>query len=152
MNEFIACFLKKKKKEQALSAAIASLMAALAILSFVLCVVYFEQIGRVLYYSLSISSLLIFGFGSIFCFIEMVSSHYLISFFISKGKDSKKVKTEISEISMHTVDRHFGSYKVKGEDGFFYWAAPLGKVPLAIGKRYSLLVWGAWIVGWREEK
>lgn len=152
MSVFIVSFLQKKKQEKALDVAIGIMMAVLALLSFALCAVYFEQIGQVLYYALSISGLLVCGFAAIFFFINAASSSYLISFFASKQKDPKEVKSEIVEISRHTVDRHFDSYKVKGKEGFFFWAMPLGDLPLEENKKYSLLVWGVWIVGWKEEE
>lgn len=152
MNEFIVAFLKKKEKEKAFDMVIGILMAILAILSFVLCIVYYEQIGQVLFYSLSIPSLLIFGFLAIYFFIRFAESSYLLSFCASKHKNQKEITTEIIETSRYTVDRHFDSYKVKGEGGFFYWAMPLGEVPLEEGKRYSLHIWDNWIVGWREEE
>ncbi len=152
MNEFIASFLKKKEKEKAFDMVIGILMTLLAVLSFVLYIVYYEQIGQVLFYSLSIVSLLIFGFVAIYFFTRFAESTYLLSFFASKRKNQKEITTEIVEISGYTLDRHFDSYKAKGNEGFFYWAKPLGEMPLEKGKRYSLLLWDSWVVGWREEE
>jgi len=152
MNENIVFYLSKKKKEMVFDVVIGILMAFLAILSFTFCVLYFERLGKGLFYSLSLLSLLLFGFVSIFFLLRARFAFYICSFFEAKRKESRELSLEVISISPFTTDRHFASWKIVTADGPIYWAAPLGGMPFAKQKKYSFLLWGNWIVGWREEE
>lgn len=152
MSEHILLFLDKKKKERVLDMVIGILMAIIAVIFFIICIVYFEQLGKGLFYLFSLSSLLLFGFASIFFLIRARFAFYVCSFFEVQRKEKRELEANVISISPFTVDRHFASWKIVTDDGPLYWAAPLGEMPFKEQRRYSLLLWNNWIVGWREEK
>ncbi len=152
MSECILLFLAKKKKERVFDMAIGILMAIIAIISFILCIVYFERLGKGLFYLLSLSSLLLFGFTSTFFLIKARYAFCVCSFFEAQRKEERELEVNVVSISPFTVDRHFASWKIVTDDGPLYWAAPLGEIPFKEQRHYSFLLWNNWIVGWREEK
>ncbi len=152
MSEGIVSYLSKKKKERVFDVVIGILMALLAIIFFTFCILYFEWLGKGLFYLLSLLFLLLFGFVSIFFLLRARFAFYMCSFFEAKKKKSREESLTIISVSPFTTDRHFASWKVMTDDGPIYWAAPLGEVPLVSQKKYSFLLWDNWIVGWREEE
>ena len=150
MKELARNFMARKKKEMVFALVIAIFSIVIAISGFVLSCVYFETIGKGLFYLYSFLSLFLFGMLAIWGIIGYWSNRYEISFWKKKSKD-EEISGRIIKVSSYTVDRHFDSLKIALEGGrFVYWFSPFGNCPFKDGETYRLQTKDNWISGWEK--
>lgn len=150
MNELLPTFLNKRKRRRVLGFTLGISFYVLSILLLVLGCLYFESLGKSLFYGVFLTIAIIFTlFGSFFLSLG-ISSACELSFFKAQNKRDDRMGQVIS-INPYSVNRHFESYKVSLKDGsFLYWATPFGECPLKEGDTYHFVASNSWILGWEK--
>lgn len=150
MMDLLTPFMGKRKKRKALGFALSACFYLGSILLLVFGCLFFQTVGKALFYGLFFPASLILDLLASFFLTEGISSSYELSFF--KGKtDKKEMYGEVISLKPYSVDRHFASLKICLKDGsFLYWVSVFGECPLKEGKTYAFVCAGAWILGWEE--
>ena len=151
MTDILTPYLNKISKQKTPCLVFGILSIFLAILGFVLSILFYESLGKALFYLISLFCLVGFGFLALFLIKRYFFVSYLLSFWAVKEKNPSSFKGAYLSNSSYTVDKHFSSYKLKFEDEEpLFWYEGFGEIPFEKGKVYSLDLKGNWVTGWEE--
>lgn len=151
MTDILSPYLNKISKQKSPCLFLGILSIFLAIFGFVLSILFYEFLGKVWFYVISLLSLIGFGFLALFLIKRYAFVSHLLSFWKSKEKNISSFKGIYNSDSSYTVDKHFSSCKLnfEGEEPLF-WYEGFGEIPFKKGKSYSLELKGNWVSGWEE--
>ncbi len=151
MTDILSPYLNKISKQKPACLVLGILSIFLSIFGFALSILFYEFLGKVWFYVISLLSLIGFGFLALFLIKRYILVSYLLSFWEGKDKNASSFKGVYSSNSSFTVDKHFSSYKLKFEGGEpLFWYEGFGEIPFKKGKSYSLELRGNWVSGWEE--
>ena len=151
MNDILEAYLKKISKEKAPCLVFGFSSISLAIIGFVLAIVFYSSLGKLWFYVLSLGSLLLFGFLSVFLLKRYLYVRYLLAFWGIKKKQQTEINAVYESSTAFTIDKHFSSFKLAFEDSdLLFWHGDFGEIPFVEGKAYKLKLASNWIIGWEE--
>ena len=151
MTNLVTPYLNRIFKQKTPCLVFGILSIFLAILGFVLSIVFYESLGKAWFNVISLLSLVGFGFLALFLIKRYLFVSYLLSFWAVKEKSVSSFKGTYLSNSSYTVDKHFSSYKLKFEGAEpLFWYEGFGEIPFEKGKSYNLELKGNWVTSWEE--